>query len=230
MITVMTTETKVELLRLTSDPERLIGLAAMNCYGQDPSEDISDERLKKVITHCLDSGHTSILEHASMTFFITCDRATSHQLVRTRHASYSQRSQRYVDILKDKVVEVIVPPTLEDDARIQYLKSLSITLDNALKFHKAYPDVKPEDLRFMYPNACATQIVMTLNFRTLSLLCHTRLCNRAQWGIRSIVNQMMDLLIPHCSFLNHRIFNPNCYYLGKCPEKNPCDCPPKKRS
>lgn len=229
MVTVTTTDTSVKLLRITPDATSLIALAAMNCYGVDPTDNVSNEKMLRVIGHCLDSGHTSILEHASMTFFIVCDRATSHQLVRTRHASYSQRSQRYVDFMKDKKVEIIVPPTLTDDARTQFIKSISNNFNEALLFHEKYPDVKPEDIRFMYPNACATQIFMTLNFRSLAQMCHTRLCSRAQWGIRSIVNQMVELVSPHCFFMNHKLFNANCHFLGKCPEKNPCNNPPKRR-
>ena len=66
----------------------------------------------KFIQRRIREGHESIIEHASLTFEISgISRACSHQLVRHRIASYSQESQRFVD-LSDP--EFVVPPSMAD--------------------------------------------------------------------------------------------------------------------
>lgn len=93
----------VELLAHTPEPERLIARAAKLCYSKSNISDItanmSDEDVEKFIGKLADMGHMSPFEHATFTFGIEgISRACSHQLVRHRIASYSQQSQRYVDM------------------------------------------------------------------------------------------------------------------------------------
>ena len=92
---------EVVLFRHTPDPEKAVSTAAKLCYSSldidELKDDVekSDQRpfLRKIIS----LGHQSVLEHASFTFLIEgISRVTTHQLVRHRLASYSQRSQRYV--------------------------------------------------------------------------------------------------------------------------------------
>lgn len=91
---------KVELLYITENSEKLIELAGRTCY--DSSDKITDESSSKFVKMLINSGHESVLEHASATFRISgVSRALSHQLVRHRLASYSQRSQRYCFIDKN---------------------------------------------------------------------------------------------------------------------------------
>lgn len=93
----------VELLAHTPEPERLIARAAKLCYSKSNISDItanmSDEDVEKFIGKLADMGHMSPFEHATFTFGIEgISRACSNQLVRHRIASYSQQSQRYVDM------------------------------------------------------------------------------------------------------------------------------------
>ena len=73
-----------------------------------------------------------------------------------------------------------------------------------------------EDARFVLPNACATKIMMTMNARSLHNFFKHRCCNRAQWEIRELAEEMYKLCVevaPH--LFNHA--GPPCAY-GACPE------------
>lgn len=161
-------------------------------------------------------AHESPLEHASLTFHITCSRACSHQLVRHRIASYSQQSQRYVRM---DDLPVIVPPTLTSEAH----RAFEYAIDYAEESYRYVleQDAKAEDARYLLPNCVATQIVVTMNFRSLLHFFNERCCNRAQWEIRDIANQMLD----QCKQLYPCVFEnagPHCMKLKRCPEAKPC--------
>src|ERR1700756_2030206 len=69
------------------------------------------------IKHIIDVGHFSVLEHASVSFYITgISRSCTHELIRHRHFSYSQLSQRYVP---EEDSQIVVPPGMEDDQELQ---------------------------------------------------------------------------------------------------------------
>ena len=80
---------KVELIRITENPVEAIESAASNCYDSIPTGG-------KIMEHCYKSGHMSVMEFADFHFHIEgVSRVLSHQLVRSRLASFAQRSQRY---------------------------------------------------------------------------------------------------------------------------------------
>ena len=93
------TKARVRLIRYTSAPGELIVSAARLCYAKD-TETIFDQdpgRAERFVEMLRNMGHVSPIEHAVFTFYIEgVSRAMTHQLVRHRLASYSQRSQRYV--------------------------------------------------------------------------------------------------------------------------------------
>ena len=74
-----------------------------------------------------------------------------------------------------------------------------------------------EDARFVLPNACETKIVVTMNVRSLFNFFEHRCCNRAQWEIRAVAEEMLRL----CLEVAPHIFayaGPSCVAEGKCPE------------
>ena len=92
---------KVDLVQYTHDPERVVAAAARLCYSSSPVpellERLDDEVVASFVRKLRKMGHLSTFEHVSFQFSIDgVSRALSHQLVRHRIASYSQRSQRYV--------------------------------------------------------------------------------------------------------------------------------------
>ena len=106
---------KVVILTHTPNLITTIYKACRTCYSKlAPSEmeEVSEEKMLSLITHTLSSGHHSVLEHVSFTFSVEgVSRALTHQLVRHRIASYSQQSQRYVDLSKSELA-YIMPPTI----------------------------------------------------------------------------------------------------------------------
>lgn len=83
-----------------------------------------------------------------------------------------------------------------------------------------------EDARYVFPNACETKIVITMNARSLLHFFNVRCCNRAQWEIR----QMADEMLRQCKEVAPILFKnagPNCTY-GKCGEGNMCCGNPRR--
>jgi thymidylate synthase (FAD) len=170
-------------------------------------------------------AHESPLEHASLTFHITCSRACSHQLVRHRVASYSQQSQRYV---KMDDLPYILPPAIASNAinRVSFENALEVA-ENAYRFMTNVGGAGAEDARFILPATVATQLVVTMNFRSLLHFFSERCCNRAQWEIHDIANQMLE----QCKQLYPCVFEfagPHCKRIGHCPEAKPCGKQPWK--
>ncbi|HAE43184.1 MAG TPA: FAD-dependent thymidylate synthase, partial [Clostridiales bacterium] len=97
----MDTLLRVKLVEHTPNPEKIVAAAAKLCYsdmsGDEIIEDLTQEKAESFIKMLMKLGHQSPVEHVSFTFAIEgVSRTLTHQLVRHRIASYSQRSQRYV--------------------------------------------------------------------------------------------------------------------------------------
>ena len=102
---------KVSLIANTPHPEEVITLAAKMCYSNKTIDEMSIEEYEDFIKRLMELGHESPIEHVTFTFGIEgISRSASHQLVRHRIASYSQKSQRYV---KEDQFDYVVPPTIE---------------------------------------------------------------------------------------------------------------------
>ena len=205
------TELKVTLINAPTSGEALACEAAGICVGLGSSE--------KSLKHALSAGHESVLEHLSFTFRIEgISRACSHQLVRHRLASYSQKSQRYVS---EQDFEYILPPSISqnDTARALYEDCMK----NLSSAYRALVDagVPKEDARYVLPNACATDLIMTMNARELLHFFNLRCCSRAQWEIREMANQMLKLC-KDCAPLIFENAGPSCKKLGYCPEVKSC--------
>ena len=233
---------KVTLLSHTPDPERTVAFAAKLCYSSSGIEDLRDgltqEKISSFVNMLADMGHESPIEHVSFTFGIEgVSRACTHQLVRHRIASYSQKSQRYVT---EGAFEYITPPEIANDPQATAVYREIMAKDQEAydriaeilkeKHKKAFlaegKDEKTaermaekkaiEDARFVLPNACETKIVVTMNARTLMNFFHHRCCNRAQWEIKDIADQMLKAV----SNVAPNIFKkagPSCVG-GACPE------------
>lgn len=214
---------KVELISWTNNPVDTVASAASVCYDSEPDE--------KIVKQCLNSGHHSVVEHMNFTFRIEgVSRALTHQLVRHRIASYSQRSQRYCS---EDGAGMVVPPSIEKNlVAVQiYKEALNYIQDIYKELQKYVPN---EDARFILPNACETTIYVTMNMRTLMHFMNERLCTRAQWEIQKMAQLMKKAIKEKQSEMNlddssmELILNnlvPKCE-AGKikfCPEHKTCN-------
>lgn len=145
-------------------------------------------------------GHWSVIEHASVTYLITCSRACSHQIVRHRIASYSQRSQRYVN---ESGFEYITPPTIEGNSQARQLFNEMMSRIQESYGALTALGIPKEDARFVLPNAAVTQLSLTMNFRALSEFFRNRLDQHAQWEIRMVANEMLRLIKPISPIVFH---------------------------
>lgn len=187
---------QVELIAITrylrgdGTPEALLEHAGRVCYRSEEHGDPAGFLRARIR-----EGHESIVEHASATFEISgISRACSHQLVRHRLASYSQESQRYVSTDRP---EWVVPPSIAGDAEAR-----AIWERFAAQVVEAYRGlrergIRKEDARFCLPNATATRIVVTMNFRELLHVFRLRISPQAQWEIRKVAVRMLEEVYPH---------------------------------
>ncbi len=208
---------KVELLRYTPDGEKLIASSAKLCYSPVGIENIEkkldDKSIERFLQVLVDLGHESPIEHVSFTFGVEgVSRTLTHQLVRHRIGSYSQQSQRYVKLDQ---FEYIIPPAISKDEEARRVFVEAMEKDQQYynrivdilfkKYFKEYLDkgVKEtearqksekqaiEDARYVFPNACETKIVFTMNARSLLNFFKLRCCNRAQWEIKELAIEML---------------------------------------
>jgi thymidylate synthase (FAD) len=171
-------------LKGSGRPEELIEFAGRICYRSEPRGNAGDFVMKRVR-----EGHGSIIEHASATFLIEgISRACSHQLVRHRIASYSQESQRYVDMSEP---EFVIPPAIAGNEGAQAIWDTFVEQAKIAYRELREQGIRKEDSRFLLPNAAATRLVVTMNFRSLRHFFEVRCQRDAQWEIREVALEML---------------------------------------
>lgn len=183
-------EAKVELIAVTPNAELVIENAGRTCY--ESFDKVSEGSHVKLIKHLIKNGHTSVLEHATVTFRLAdISRSLSHQLVRHRIASYSQKSQRYV---KESDFDYIVPDAVAKDSILleKYNDIMKFIEDGYADLVKS--GIRKEDARYLLPNACSTEIVVSFNFRSLFNFFDQRGDIHAQWEIRRVAIQVLEFM------------------------------------
>ena len=184
---------RVELIQATENPIEKIAKIASICYDSDPKNALG------LVKHLYKNGHLSVMEHIYFTFKIEgISRACSHQLVRHRHCSFTQRSQRYCS---EDGFKYVKPGTIGGLA-------FEIDMSSVQNWYEDYQNhgIPNEDARYILPNACATEMYLSCNLRELIHICNERLCSRAQWEIRELVKEMVHqvdsslhfMLVPKC--------------------------------
>ena len=216
------------VVNLISKPDNMlktIYTACRTCYSADMPINIynstdDEEKMLKLIERVISSGHYSTIEHIQVSFAISnVSRACTHQLVRHRHMSFSQKSQRYV---KEKgQFDYIIPPTIEKNPEMK------LKFENLMsEISKVYGELT-EDARAVLPNATSTSLVASLNLRELIHLANLRLCTRAQYEIRTMVKMMCDALVAEEPWLKPYLV-PKCERFGFCDEDKSCGRMPTK--
>lgn len=236
---------KVTLITYTPEPEKVVATAAKLCYSSSDiatlQDNLTDDKINSFVSMLADMHHESPFEHISFTFGIEgVSRSLTHQLVRHRIASYSQKSQRYVSednfeyiipeaiqnngnsyMAFNKLMDIInmtykyIEQELTEDFKTYYLCE---GCDEKTALNKAKKSAA-ENARAVLPNACETKIIVTMNARSLFNFFAHRCCNRAQDEIRELANEMYKLVynIAPNIFKNA---GPNCVTQGRCPEGN----------
>ena len=179
---------KVTLIQATPNPIETIAKIASICYDSDPKNHLG------LVKHLYKNGHHSVFEHIYFTFKIEgISRACSHQLVRHRHCSFTQRSQRYCS---EYGFEYVTPKKLNNEG---YHVEMSEIANAYANFQVL--GAPNEDARYVLPNACTTEMYISCNLREFIHICNERLCTRAQWEIRELVREMVALVDPELKFM-----------------------------
>ncbi len=186
---------KVLLLSFTPEPEKQVAIAANLCYSSSNIEDVEKKfydkkEQKRLISILLFHNHLSPLEHVSFTFGIqNVSRSLTHQLVRHRIASYSQQSQRYVTMKRD--LAYIIPESISKSPFkqefIDYINKGKEIYDRMIKY-----GIAKEDARYLFTNATSSNIIVTMNARSLLNFFELRCCKHAQWEIRKLAFIMLS--------------------------------------
>ena len=185
---------EVILERATDKPVDLVAVSAGICYNREAVSD--PEKRKSRLKACYANGHMSVFEHVSANWHVKgISRACSHQLVRHRLASYSQQSQRYCKIDVSTNDWYVVPPDLDEMSSFIFKQAMASDASAYLSLLNA--GIKPEDARYVLPNACTTDISVTMNLREFYHFTDLRCKSNAQWEIRELAIKMMETLSAH---------------------------------
>lgn len=176
---------KVTALSATEYPLDVIAIAAGTCYGVPNN---SHARVR----NCFKRGHLSVFEHASATFKVEgISRACMAQLTRHRLCSFCVESQRYCRIDTEGDEWYIIPPSFERDVPY-YRKCMR---DASMHYNVCLNGgMKPEDARYLLPEATKTNLVMTCNCRELFHILDLRQDKAAQWEIRNLADALESAL------------------------------------
>ena len=190
----VTKKESAELLKKIVDPASMYIFdenqsSLLDFVEEERREKISEKSGEEIIRFVSAAGHHSVLEHSSFTFVIEgISRACSHQIVRHRIASFTQQSQRYVNL---KTFDYIIPPKIANN--VEAVKEYNRTIKRVEKSYKSLLKlgVPKEDIRYILPNATSTNLMMTMNARSLLHFFSLRCCMRAQWEVREVANRML---------------------------------------
>lgn len=179
-----------EILVMDDGPTLLkrIESAGRICY---KSEDkITDDSAPAFVSKILRTGHHSVIEHASCTVRIICDRGVTHEIVRHRLASYSQESTRYANYSNAKFgkeITVIRPCFWSDDS-----PAYAIWYESMLQAERTYLTLieqgsSAQHARSVLPNSLKTEIVVTCNLREWRHIFELRCAPSAHPQMREIM-------------------------------------------
>ncbi|KUI24443.1 FAD-dependent thymidylate synthase [Mycobacterium sp. IS-1496] len=177
----------------------LVEFAGRACYQSWSKPNPRTATNASYLRHIIDVGHLSVLEHASVSFYITgISRSCTHELIRHRHFSYSQLSQRYVP---ENDAQVVVPPGIDGDAELEEIFTAAADASRAAytellaKLEDRLADMPNATLRrkqarqaarAVLPNATETRIVVTGNYRAWRHFIAMRASEHADLEIRRL--------------------------------------------
>ncbi|MHC4133216.1 MAG: FAD-dependent thymidylate synthase [Planctomycetota bacterium] len=179
---------EVELISITPDAEKVIEEAGRTCY--QSFDKMGDDTQCGFIERLIKMGHESPLEHAYATFRIkNCSRVMTHQLVRHRLMAVCQQSQRYVD---EENFSYVVPESIRQEQVDDFHNDMETIRQMYHKWRGR--DLRKEDARFVLPNACTSEIVVSANLREWRHILKLRISSKAQWEIRKACQQILLIL------------------------------------
>lgn len=183
------------------------------CYRSE--DKITDDGTSaiKFVSGLIKAGHEAMIEHSALSVMFTCDRGVSHELTRHRIASFAQESQRYVSYAKEKfgseIKAVGIGGGIYLDKKMNGLSEIDLYeivcewADAMADAEKHYMEMiklgaTPQIARSVLPNATATTITISTNYREWRNIFKLRTASDAH-------PQMRELMIPLCKELKDKI-------------------------
>jgi thymidylate synthase (FAD) len=179
--------------------EALAEFAGRACYQSWKKPNPATATNAGYLRHIIEVGHLSVLEHGSVTVYLTgVSRSLTHELIRHRHFSYSQLSQRYVP---ERDAAMVEPDVIAEDPELhaKFLAATEASLraytDLLEGLEKHFAEVGSATLRrkqarqaarSVLPNATETRIVVTGNYRAWRHFLGMRATEHADVEIRAL--------------------------------------------
>jgi thymidylate synthase (FAD) len=179
--------------------EALAEFAGRACYQSWKKPNPATATNSGYLRHILEVGHLSVLEHGSVTFYISgVSRSLTHELIRHRHFSYSQLSQRYVP---ERDAAMVEPEVIAEDPELhaKFVAASEAAVQAYTELleglEKKFADVDHATLRrkqarqaarAVLPNATETRIVVTGNYRAWRHFIAMRASEHADVEIREL--------------------------------------------
>lgn len=203
----------ITFLWSTPSPLLAIELAGRTCY---KSEDkITDNSCVEFVHRMIKNGHEAMLEHASMSYRVVCDRGVTHEIVRHRLFSYAQESTRYCnykggvsfiiprwvtdcqvgkyDILwKNKLGQVVGGPKEPQGLGLFNRWFWSMALAERDYQRLLDEGCTPQQARCVLPNSLKTEIVITGNMREWRYFFKLRTDKTAHPDMRYVANLILN--------------------------------------
>ena len=213
----------------TMDPISLIGREAGVCWGADITD---QEKNYKRGLDCLTSGHGRTWEYPQV--YMVLD-GYSARVIRELYTHIGggptrlQASTRYINYQQG--FPYVTPPRIaehEQGAEI-YKEAMDNILVSLEKLEQL--GLPKEDINMLLPLGMETKVVLRTNLRNLIDMSHQRLCTRAYWEYRQLMQDMMKELSEYSeewSYLVENYFKPKCEVMGFCTEARSCGRKPKK--
>lgn len=206
----------------TKNPIQLIGREAGVCWGADVAD---EEKNYKRGLDCIKSNHGRTLEFPQVYMVLTDISARVAREMYTHIGGLPtrlQESTRYVDCTN---FEYITPPSIaKNQNTVDFYNKTMRTIADAVDALESN-GVPREDAAMLLPLGMKTKVVVRTNARNLMDMSRQRMCNRAYWEYRILMNDIIDKLSeysPEWKELIDITFHPKCVELGHCPEKKSC--------
>ena len=166
------------------------------CYKSEGN--ITCDSAEKFIRGIIKRGHESVIEHATVSFKIICDRGVTHELVRHRLASYSQESTRFCDYTAGKFgneLTFIKPCFWQDDNENFKLWKEAMALVEKNYLALRAKGARPEEARSILPNSLKTEIFVTMNLREWRHFLKLRTAKAAHPQMREVALKIYSILV-----------------------------------
>ena len=212
----------------TKKPITLVGERAGICWGADITD--AQKNYKRGLD-CIESGHGRVLEYVNVEMILD---GYSARVIREWYTHIGgaptrlQASTRYINY---KDFDYVIPPSIQNNevALAVYTSMMQQITDTCDTLENQY-GIPREDAAMMLPLGMSTKIVDKRNARNLIEMSHQRLCSRAYWEYRKLMNDILESLKSYSDewvYLVDHYFKPKCDVSGYCVEKKSCGRKPK---